>query len=183
MSTKQEAEAPTALAAPEPGEYGEAPETHVCEEGSIWDEEQQACVPESEVQPDLGAELGTSTPAPTAVTESLMDSIVRTISDAMKQMETRLEKKINNNCKQIEKRLSGEAERTLRKSFGLAVDPELHRSDLARFARKWALEQAGTSKRSPRSPGKTGPDGNVDANKTTQSKKVESLFKQYKGEN
>jgi len=179
MKIKQE-EAPAAAGEPEPGEYGEAPETHVCEEGSIWDEEQQACVPESEVQPDLGAELGTSTPAPAAVTESLMDAIVRTIRDANKKMYARLRADQKKDIERIRKELAGEAERSLRKSFGLEVDPVVHKSDLAAWIRKQQLEQAPTNKRSPASPGAIGPEGNT--KKTGQSKKIESLFKTYKGE-
>jgi len=179
MSTKQEDTA--GLAAPEPGEYGEAPETHVCEEGSIWDEEQQACVPESEVQPDLGAELGTSSEASPAVAESMMQAIVRTMKEGLARIKTELRAEQKRDLIRIKKELAGEAERSLRKSIGLEVDPVVHRSDLMSFLRKAQLEKAPTNKRSPASPGQTGPEGNT--TKTGKTKEIESLFKQYKGEN
>ena len=171
MITKQE----EGLAAPEEGEFGKEPELHVCAEGEMWDEEAQACVPVTEAKPDLGPELGTS-----AVTESLMDAITRTIKESNAQMYKKLREEQQKDIQRLRKELSGEAEHALRKSFGLEVDPVVHKSDLANLARKMQLETAKPAKRSPASPGVAGPEGNAEANKPESSKKIDSLFKEFK---
>jgi len=156
---------------PEQGESGTAPDVHVCPEGQMWSELEGKCVSVEQTAPETAA---------TAVTTSLMDAIVKTVREHNEQMYAKLRKEQQADIEKLRKELSGEAERALRKSFGLEVDPVIHRSDLADFARKAQLESAPSGKRSPASPGKTGPDGNAD--KTEQSKDIEGLFKQYKGE-
>lgn len=155
-----------------PGGEGEV---HECPEGEIWDEETQACVSMTEAEDkNVGATE--------SVTEDLglTQRFERTVKAYFDQMEDKFKSWMKTEFKRLQAESEKEAEEALRKSWGLEKDPVLRRSDLAKLARSMQLETAGHGKKSPASPRTaTGPEGNVDTNKSTQSKAIEGLLKEY----
>jgi len=161
------------MSQPESGP-GALPEGHECEEGTIWDEAANACVPIVEVaakDPEASGEVSASL--------GLTQRIERTVQAYFAQMEKRLDKAIDEKLKKIVEIKEKEVEQQLRKSFGLDKDAPVHFSDLEKFGRKLRLETAESTKRTPASPGAVGPEGNLDANKSEQSKAITSLMKEY----
>lgn len=166
---------------------GTGEETHECTEGQVWDAETQQCVTPPESVPDeevgtpenLAAASATTTKSKTP--ENLMDAIIRTVKEMNQQLYKKLREETKKDIDNIRKQITGEAERALRKSVGLEVDPVLHLSDFKQMMRKHQLESANKSKRAPASPGDgVGPDGNAKtAGKTETAKSIESLMKEY----
>lgn len=154
---------------------GAPSESHECEEGTIWDEAQGKCVPvaeESSKDPSATGEVTAGT--------GLTPRIERTVKEYFAEMEGKFKRWMKEEVQRLKKESEAEAEEALRKSFGLAKDPVLHRSDLAKLARTMQLENTTSGKRSPASPGATGPEGNTKETKgTAQSKAVDSLLKEY----
>jgi hypothetical protein len=161
------------MSEPESGP-GSVPEGHECEEGEIWDEVANKCVPIEQASAKDPSATG-------KVVESLglTKRIERTVSAYFDLIEKKLDEKIEEKMKKIVAQKEKDVETQLRKSFGLDKDPVVHVSDLERFARKAKLATAEGTKRTPASPGEAGPEGNIDASKSKQTNTIESLMKQY----
>ena len=161
------------MSQPESGP-GALPEGHECPEGTIWDEATNSCKP-------IEQESAKDPSATGQVTESLglTQRIERTVRAYFDQIEKKLDKAIDEKMNKIVAAKEKEIEGQLRKSFGLDKDAPVHFSDLEKFGRKLRLETAEATKRTPVSPGIAGPDGNIDASKSTKAKTVDSLMKEY----
>ncbi len=114
-------------------------------------------------------------PAPTVEVkpEALIDRIIAVTEEVMKARLAEFEKKIDTKIDEILKSKEVEVEQALRKGFGLEKDPVLHMSDLIKFGRKSALEDADTAKKTPAPVEKATPEGNVSPNP------IDNLLKEY----
>ena len=120
---------------------------------------------------------------PSELVESipLTKRIERVVQAYFTELEKRLDKKFEDKMAQLVKQKENEMEDALRKSFGLDEDPVVHASDLQKFVRKMQVETAQPGKKTPGSPGATGPEGNAQDLRTPQSKEIDDLFKAVGG--
>jgi len=160
-----------------PGGEGEV---HECEEGFIWSEESQSCISATEVEDKNVGETGGTPEVVAGKDLNLTKRIERTIKDYFDMIEARLDKEITKRIDKILAQKEDQVEKQLRKSLGVEKDPVIRMSDLKTFARKVKLEAAEKGTRTPGSPTEgTGPDGNKTLSGSPQSKKVDSLLKDY----
>jgi len=147
-----------------------------CPEGQIPDPENPGqCISATEVE---DKNLGEPEQAPADL--NLTKRIERTIKDYFDLIEARLDKEITKRIDKILAQKEDQVEKQLRKSLGVEKDPVIRMSDLKTFARKVKLEAAEKGTRTPGSPTEgTGPDGNKTLSGSPQSKKVDSLLKDY----
>lgn len=119
-------------------------------------------------------------PAVTAKAESeamnltkRIESVIHDVLDAkLKALELAMDGKID----AILKAKEVEMEQALRKGFGLDQDPVIHQSDLISAIRKAQLEVSPSSKKTPASTEKAGPEGNK-----TPTNPIDQVFDDFGG--
>jgi hypothetical protein len=135
-----------------------------CGPDERWDSEQNKCVPKE-------AEKG------------LTQRIEGVIKDYFTQLETKLDKLVDDKIQSIVQAKEAQVELQLRKSLGLESDPTLHASDIPKLVRKMQLAAADTGKTTPASPGESGPDGNAAllkaSGKTETSRQLDAIRAKY----
>lgn len=147
---------------------GTEPGRHECPEGQFWSEKAGKCIPKEEAEVKIDTkEL------------PFFERIKGFLKDYMDEFERRMTAQMKDHAKQIVVNHDKEMDQMLRKEFGLDKDPVVHLSDLKKFARQVQLEAAESGKRTPASPGTSGPEGNVELLKSQQANDVRSVFRSY----
>lgn len=169
------------MSTPESGP-GAPPEGTQCPEGQIpklQPDGTTICVPVAQEEGKDPSATG-EVPSDIVASKGLTGRIELVVKEYFKQMEENFKSWMKTEFQRLKAEADAEAEEALRKSFGLEKDPVIRRSDLAKFARSAKLNSATQGKRSPASPGATGPEGNSkETAGSEQSKAVDSLLKEY----